>query len=278
MLRRVRVKKKRCVRALLMAFLLLPLVGFAWGSGTEGDRVVVPILLYHRFGPVVADSMTVKTSVFASQLEYLRVRGYTVIPLRRLVSSLAGKAPPLPDRSIVITVDDGHESVFTDLYPLVRRYHIPVTLFIYPSAISNARYALTWQQLQEMRGSGLVDIQSHTYWHPNFKKEKKRLTAREYEDFVHHQMLKSREVLQEKLGGTVDMLAWPYGIYDGELIEDARRAGYVAGFSMARHPVTRADPMMALPRYLMIDPVQGASFEKLLAESSRFQEKRENPP
>ena len=278
MLWRVRVKKKGYMRALLLAFLLPLLMDFAWGEEAEGGRVVVPILLYHRFGPVVADSMTVKTSVFASQLEYLRVRGYTVIPLRRLVSSLAGKAPPLPDRSVVITVDDGHESVFTDLYPLVRRYHIPVTLFIYPSAISNARYALTWQQLQEMKGSGLVDIQSHTYWHPNFKKEKKRLTVQEYENFVHRQLLRSREVLQEKLGGTVDMLAWPYGIYDDELIEDARRAGYVAGFSMVRHPVTRADPMMALPRYLMIDPVQGVLFEKLLAESSRFREVRENRP
>ena len=278
MLWRVRVKKKGYMRALLLAFLLPLLMDFAWGEEAEGGGVVVPILLYHRFGPVVADSMTVKTSVFASQLEYLRVQGYTVIPLRRLVSSLAGKAPPLPDRSVVITVDDGHESVFTDLYPLVRRYHIPVTLFIYPSAISNARYALTWQQLQEMKGSGLVDIQSHTYWHPNFKKEKKRLTVQEYENFVHRQLLRSREVLQEKLGGTVDMLAWPYGIYDDELIEDARRAGYVAGFSMVRHPVTRADPMMALPRYLMIDPVQGVLFEKLLAESSRFREVRENRP
>ena len=47
---------------------------------------------------------------------------------------------------------------------------------------------------------------------------------------------------------------------------------------MVRHPVTRADSMMALPRYLMIDPVQGVLFEKLLAESSRFREGRENRP
>ncbi len=273
------LKKKKYVCTLLTVFLLFPAIDIAgWGKETEGGRVRVPILLYHRFGPVVTDSMTVETSVIASQLKYLQVQGYTVIPLRRLVASLAGKAPSPPDHAVVITVDDGHESVFTNLYPLIRRYHIPITLFIYPSAISNASYALTWQQLQEMKDSGLVDIQSHTYWHPNFKKEKKRLTAQEYENFVHHQLLKSREVLQQKLGGTVDMLAWPYGIYDDELVNDAKRVGYIAGFSMARHPVTRADSMMALPRYLMINQVQGIVFEKLLAESSRFREKRENQP
>ncbi|QKE37596.1 MAG: polysaccharide deacetylase family protein [Ferrovum myxofaciens] len=278
MRKQVCVKKKRYVRALLIVLLLFPLVDFAWGGGTEDGRVAVPILLYHRFGPVVADSMTIKTSVLASQLEYLHTHGYTVIPLRQLIASLAGKAPRLPDRSVVITADDGHESVFTDLFPLIRRYHMPITLFIYPSAISNASYSLTWSQLQEMKDSGFVDIQSHTYWHPNFKKEKKRLSAQEYENFVHRQLFKSREVLQQKLGGTVDMLAWPFGIYDDELINDARQAGYIVAFSMARHPVTRSDSMMALPRYLMINPVQGIVFEKLLAESSLSREKRENHP
>jgi hypothetical protein len=69
---------------------------------------------------------------------------------------------------VAITVDDGHRSVYTDLYPRIVRLRQPVTLFIYPSAISNAPYALTWAKLSEMARSGLVDEQSHTYWHPNF--------------------------------------------------------------------------------------------------------------
>ena len=47
--------------------------------------VSVPILLYHRFGPTVADGMTMKTSVFEEHLKYLRDNGYKVIPLRQLV-------------------------------------------------------------------------------------------------------------------------------------------------------------------------------------------------
>lgn len=259
---------------LISALFLFQTLACHGDEPVPGKAVPVPILLYHRFGPVVADSMTVQTSVLISQLDYLQHQGYTVIPLRRLLSFRAGETASLPARSVVITVDDGHESVFTVLFPLLRRYHIPVTLFIYPSAISNAHYALTWPQLEEMKRSGWVDIQSHTYWHPNFKREKKRLSELDYENFVRDQLRKSREVLIKKLGGPVDMLAWPYGIYDDGLIKDAREAGYIAGFGMARHPVGPADSSMALPRYLMINPVQGRVFEKLLTQA--FQVSRQN--
>src|SRR5450756_1904357 len=107
--------------------------------------------------------MTVTTAVFRDQLKFLKDQGYTIIPLNQLVAYLLGKDPPPPSRAVVITADDGHRSVFTDMFPLVRQYNCPVTLFIYPSAISNATYALTWDQLREMQSSGLFDIESHTY-------------------------------------------------------------------------------------------------------------------
>ena len=259
------MKSMRHVCWLLLAVLFIqPL---ARGAESDGTGTEVPILVYHRLGEVAADSMTVRTSVFASQLEYLMAHDYTVIPLRRLVDYLAGKAPVPPARSVVITVDDGHKSVYTDLFPLLSRYHLPVTLFIYPSAISNAKYAMTWRQLREMQDSGLVDIQSHTYWHPNFRREKKRLQANAYEKFVRMQLSKSKAVLEQKLGNRVDMLAWPFGIYDNELINHARQSGYVAGFTLERRHAGRSDKLMALPRYLMTDQTQGKAFGKVLGVS-----------
>jgi peptidoglycan/xylan/chitin deacetylase (PgdA/CDA1 family) len=172
----------------------------------------VPILLYHRFGPTVADSMTITTTVFESQLKYLRDNGCNVIPLRNVVDWLLGKGPAPPPRSVVITDDDGHRSVFTEMFPLAMRYRIPVTLFIYPSAISNASYAMTWEQLRQLKQTGLFDIQSHSLWHPNFKVEKRRLAPAEYEKFVDAQLRKPIAILRNRLGTGVDMLAWPFGI------------------------------------------------------------------
>jgi peptidoglycan/xylan/chitin deacetylase (PgdA/CDA1 family) len=211
----------------------------------------VPILLYHRFGPRVADSMTITTIAFESQVKYLKENGFNVIRLRQLVDYYLRKSQSLPSRAIAITVDDGHKSVYTDLFPLVKKYQIPVTLFIYPSALSNASYAMTWDQLREMKETGLLDFESHTFWHPNFKNEKKRLVSAEYEDFIEMQLKKSKEKLERELHVNVDMLAWPFGIYDEELVNKAIGAGYVAAFSMDRHLADSSDNIMTLPRYLI---------------------------
>jgi len=231
----------------------------AWGS------VEVPILLYHRFGPVASDSMTVTTTLFESHLKYLRDNGYQVIPLRELVDYYLGKRGAPSPHSVVITVDDGHISVYRDMFPLVRRYHSPATLFIYPSAISNAPYAMTWGQLRELKETGIFDLQSHTFWHPNFKKDKKKLTPAEYENLVNMQLRKSKEKLEKELSIRVDMLAWPFGIYDGDLIDKAKEAGYVATYTMERHPAGTLDKVMALPRYLMTNGDSGRILTTMLA-------------
>lgn len=229
--------------------------------------VAVPILAYHRVGPTVADSMTITTQVFEAQLKFLHDNGYTVIPLRTLIDYRLGKAPPPPPRSVVITFDDGHRSVYETALPLIRQYKVPVTLFIYPSAISNshAPYAMTWEQLKELVDTGLFDVQSHTYWHPNFKKEKQRLTPAEYDKIVATQLQKSKSVLEKHFAGTVNLLAWPFGIYDDQLLESARKAGYVAAFTIDGRQVHDRDGMFVLPRFLINNSQQGKIFAQLVA-------------
>jgi peptidoglycan/xylan/chitin deacetylase (PgdA/CDA1 family) len=228
--------------------------------------VSVPILVYHRFGPTAADRMTTPTAVFEAQLHYLRDHGYTVIQLRQLVDYLLRQAPaPAPPRrAVVITADDGHRSVYTELFPLAVKYRLPVTLFIYPSAISNAAYALTWEQLREMRASGLFDIQSHTYWHPNFRQEQRRLSVVDYERLVTMQLTISRQTITRELGGEVDLLAWPFGIHDPWLMQKAREAGYLAAFTIEPRPATATDDLMAIPRFLLTDGTGVRGFAGIL--------------
>jgi len=225
----------------------------------------VPILLYHRFGPTVADGMTITTPVFESHLKYLKENGYTVIPLRRLIDWYLKKAPAPPAKSVVIVEDDAHKTVYTDMLPLVKKYRVPVTVFVYPSAISNASYAMTWDQLRELKKSGFFDIQSHTYWHPNFKREKRKLPPAEFAKLVDTQLKKSKEKLEKELGGKVDMLAWPFGLYDDYLLGRATAAGYIASFTIERRHAGAGDPVMKLPRYLMINADQGNTFARVLA-------------
>lgn len=237
---------------------------FAAPSASAAEEFRVPILLYHRFGPTVADGMTVTTPVFASHMKYLHDNGYTVIPLRRLVDYYRGKAPAPKPKSVVIVTDDAHKSVYSYMLPVIRTYGYPVTVFAYPSAISNAKYAMTWEQLRELKKTGLFDVQSHTYWHPNFKKERRKLSSEAYDKLVTTQLLKSKTKLEAELGAKVDLLAWPFGIYDDYLIKKAVEAGYVASFTIERRHATPHDPIMKLPRYLLINADSGKAFIRLL--------------
>jgi peptidoglycan/xylan/chitin deacetylase (PgdA/CDA1 family) len=151
-----------------------------------------------------------------------------------------------------------------------------MTLFVYPSAVSNASYAMTWDQLRQLKATGLFDFQSHTYWHPNFKKERGRLPPAEFEKLVHMQLTKSREKLEKELGVKVDLLAWPFGIYDPWLMAKASEAGYRAAFSIERRPLSAADARMALPRYLLADTDRGKAFESILSTGLRSGTGKEN--
>jgi peptidoglycan/xylan/chitin deacetylase (PgdA/CDA1 family) len=224
----------------------------------------VPILTYHNFDPAIPGIMTVSTVKFEAQLKWLKDNGYTVIPLKELVSYLQGKRSSLPPKSVVITADDGRKSVYTYMLPLVRKYKVPVTLFIYPTAISNASYALTWEQLSELQKTGQFDIQGHTYWHPDFKQEMKRLSPKDYQKLVHVQLFNSKKILEEKLGTKITLLAWPFGIYDNYLEHEAAKAGYTMAFSVDDGPASKTEKMMSQPRYMVREKQSMKTFASII--------------
>jgi peptidoglycan/xylan/chitin deacetylase (PgdA/CDA1 family) len=221
------------------------------------------ILVYHRFGPT-AGSTTVSDAALDEQLGWLASHAH-VAPLRSVVEALRAGETSANRPCVAVTADDGHGSVYTDLYPRILRYRLPITLFIYPSAISNASYALTWAQLTEMTGSGLVDIQSHTYWHPNFQQEKMHRSAADYRQFVDTQLLRSKQVLEARVGRTVNMLAWPFAIHDQDLEAAAARAGYDAGFLLGNRAAKLGTDMLALPRFWISDSDRTAQLAAILS-------------
>ncbi|MBG0873305.1 polysaccharide deacetylase family protein [Burkholderia sp. 9777_1386] len=213
----------------------------------------VLILVYHRFAAARVDSMTVRVDTFRNQLQAIEANGYRIVPLADIIRWHDGQRDAVPARAVAITVDDGHRSVYEVLRPLLAVHPVPVTLFIYPSAISNASYAMTWDQLRTLGRAGGFDIESHTYWHPNFRTERARLTPDDYLRFVSFQLSRSRQRLESETGQPVRMLAWPFGVHDAQTDQLAAREGYVAAFALDARPVRITDSAMALPRYLMTD-------------------------
>lgn len=244
-----------------LGLIVLLFVSSLWGAVAQKK---VPVLCYHRFGVEVADSMTIKNSAFAEQLAWLKTNGYTVIPLDSAMQYMQGKIKSIPAKSVVITVDDGHKSVYSDMAPLVKKYKIPVTLFVYPSAISNAKYAMSWEQLRELEKTGSFNVESHTYWHPNFKKEKKKLSPEEYAKFVDKQLGGAKKKLEERMGHEIKYLAWVFGIYDDALLVDAKKTGYTAAFTIDRQHASSGDHVMAQGRYMVVSKHDIKAFARMV--------------
>lgn len=242
---------------------LLLIIALLFSCSTLANNTInIPILCYHNFNPTVPGSMNMTPEKFETQLKWLKNNGFTIIPLNEAVEYLQGKRESLPAKPVVISDDDGWQSVYTYMLPLVKKYNIPVTLFIYPSTISNGKHTLTWDELKELKQTGLFDIQGHTYWHPNFNQERKRLSPAAYEKFVTVQLVNSKNILEKKLNTKITLLAWPFGIYDKYLEQQAAKAGYTMAFSIDDETANRSYRPMAQPRFML---TQGYSMNTFTA-------------
>ncbi len=205
-------------------------------SGVSADSVqTVPILCYHRFGTSAATAgwggkMTVSPANFAAQLEWLARNDYHVIRLAQLQAFLEGKQA-LPKHSVVITFDDGYESVYRYALPLLRKYNFPATLFVYTDFIG-AGDALSWGQLQELSASGLVSVQAHSKTHRNLIERATGENDERYRQMLELEARAPREALERKLPGPVRQYAYPYGDANEAVLDVLARQQYQLGVTV----------------------------------------------
>jgi peptidoglycan/xylan/chitin deacetylase (PgdA/CDA1 family) len=106
-----------------------------------------------------------------------------------------------------------------------------------------------------MLASRNVDVGSHTYWHPDFRRERERLNKEEFAALLASQLNRSKAILREKLGVEARFLAWPYGIADEQMRSQARRSGYEAALILGNRNASATDGSYALPRQMVVDQV-----------------------
>lgn len=193
--------------------------------GVQGDRYqTVPILCYHRFGGANS-KMSVSPDNFAAQLDWLARNDYRVIRLSQLIGFLQGREA-LPKRAVVITMDDGYESVHRYALPLLRKHDFPATLFVYTDFIG-AGDGLSWNQLAELKASGLVDIQAHSKTHRNLIERTAGETDERYRQSIDAEVRVPRELLERRLPTQqVRQFAFPYGDANEAVLDTLTRQQY----------------------------------------------------
>lgn len=245
-------------------FIVVLAMMFSYVSFAGNKNLNIPIILYHNLNPTVPGSMTITPQKFEANLKRLKDNGFTFIPLKEAVEYLQGKRDTLPSKPVVLTADDGWESVYIYMYPIIKKLNIPITLFIYPGSISSGKHFLSWDQLHELKNTGLFDIQGHTYTHPNFKIAKRNMSPAAYAQFVQKELFTSKKILENKMGIKVTLLAWPFGIYNNYLENAAAKAGYVMAFTIGYRTANRSFKPMEQPRFMIVDKLDDQTFKIIL--------------
>lgn len=138
------------------------------------DRVQgVPVFIFH----------TIRPMVFKEQLEFLKENNYIPIGADDLYNYLTGKRT-IPKKSVLLTIDDGRKSVWTYGFPLLKEYGFKATIFVIPGHTKERsselgvgsdlskdetriddKEILSWQEIEIMNDSGLIEFGSHTLYH-----------------------------------------------------------------------------------------------------------------
>ena len=168
----------------------------------------VPILCYHRFGDKHG-KMSVPTSLFRQQMKYLYDNNYRVISLKDAIGFFKGKKS-IPKRSVVITIDDGYRSNYSEAFPVFKEFNFPATIFLY-SDFLGARDALTSEQIKTMYNSGLIDFQPHSKTHPNLAIRKENESMADYRNRLDDEIETPKRRIQKIINTDIFSFAYPFG-------------------------------------------------------------------
>lgn len=246
--------------------LIIPLGHYRGGGLTLSGYQIVPVLSYHNFSESKGDKMTVTASAFEAQMQFLKDNGYRVITMDQLFDFLDFKAQ-IPQKAVVITIDDGWRSTYELAFPILRKYGYPATLFVYTDLITGAKKTLNWDLIAEMSKSG-IDIQCHTRTHRNLTLLNEKESFKDYYDAVDRELTESARVIKERLNKDVKYLAYPYGASNHLVVSLLKKYGFRGAFTIKRGGNPFFSNNYTLNRSMVYGDLDLTQFEKNLAVSS----------
>jgi peptidoglycan/xylan/chitin deacetylase (PgdA/CDA1 family) len=213
------------------------LAALPWGAMSHRRPEDLLLLLYHRVG-AGGREIDVPTPRFEEHLAELADRG----EVRRLDEVLRGRSG-----GVVMTFDDGYGDFHSNALPALIRHRIPAVLYLATGLVDQGPEALTWTQLEEAVGTGLVTVGAHTHHHADL--------SRADEAQAEEEMRRSQELIEDRLGVACRHFAYPWAVgspgadraarrlFDSAALHAWRlnRHGRVDPYGLGRTPVLRSD-------------------------------------
>ena len=212
---------------------------------------------------------TISAQTLIKHFNWLKENGYNVISWQQVIDAENGKGT-LPDNAVLLSFDDGYETMYNVVFPLLKAYNYPavfapVTGWLDTPADQKIAYAdkmldrsvfATWSQVKEMEQSGLVEVASHTHnLHnginanpsggqlpsviaPEYKNGKYE-TEDAYKNRLKSDFTRSVQTLVNHIGKKPRVMVWPYGQFNDVAVQLARQAGMPHYFSLGEKIINK---------------------------------------
>lgn len=175
----------------------------------------IAVLGYHKIGTPPPGSLAtwfyVPEETFATQLACLTSADWKVIDLATFLEGLETPST-LPDRSVLLTFDDGCHSLTAAALDQLQRFGFPAVVFVptdfigktnsFDVGVEPEERICDWGDLQRLEEAG-ISIQSHSASHQSFSTID--ATALDQE------LARSKAALEQGLVRPVQAFAYPFG-------------------------------------------------------------------
>jgi peptidoglycan/xylan/chitin deacetylase (PgdA/CDA1 family) len=224
-------------------------------------QVRLPVLMYHYIGfpPPDADKyrldLTVTPDNFREQMQWLQAHDYhTISPSDLELAMMRGRK--LPERSILLTFDDGYEDAYSDAYPVLKTFGLKGTFFVVTEWMDEGKSGyLTWKQAEEMALNGM-SIQNHSRRHYDMRKRDGA--------WLVYEILGPIQTIEAHTGVRPQFFCYPGGQFDQNVVDELRAAGVIAAFTTNDGTFNYTDNMLRLPRVRIRGSTNLAAFVDLL--------------
>ena len=244
----------------------------------------IPILLYHRIGTENDCKQLVSCVLideFDKEINYLKKNNYYFINTEELINYINGEII-LPNKSVLITFDDGYKDNYIYAFPIIKKYNAKATIFVNTNFIGRKvplrvgsnifdevspdkadvfYYFLSWDEIKEMHKEG-IDFQPHGHSHPDLTKIGEKDIIKE--------ICKSKEILEKTLRKKIYFFSYPFGRYDKRVISLLQKQKFKASFTVKFGIAKSKADLWTLPRNSIVKEVSFNKFKATLSEYMRW--------
>jgi peptidoglycan/xylan/chitin deacetylase (PgdA/CDA1 family) len=231
---------------------------------------LVPILLYHSISAQATPRYrrwAIRPDTFAAHMAYLHDRHYTPLTVTQLAQVMTDESARLPDRPVVVTVDDGLADFYTGALPVLTQYGLPATLYVTTGFVGGTsrwlsrvgeglRPMLTWRHIADVQASG-IECGAHSHSHPQLD----ILSPAAARDEIVH----CKNELEHQLGQQVATFAYPHGYFSAVVRRLVQDAGYSSACAVKHAMSATTDDRFALARIIVTETDAMDGFGHVLA-------------